>query len=385
MKNISILGSTGSIGKSTLEVVRRSRQFRIIGLSAKSNIALLLEQVKEFNPQTVAVWDRDSADRLKKMAPKGLRIVTGMEGLCETAACRKNDLVVSSLVGSVGLIPTLAAIDAGIDIALANKEVLVMAGAIVMAKARAKGVKVLPVDSEHSAIFQCIGSGRKEEVRRIIITASGGPFVDLPQAKLRTVTVRETLNHPRWSMGRKVTVDSASLMNKGLEVIEAHWLFGLDLSKIDVVIHRESIIHSMVEYVDGSIIAQLSVPDMKIPIQYALTYPARAENRAHFIDFSKLKNLSFGLPDRKRFPALALAYQAAQKGGTAPAVLNAANEIAVHEFLEGKIGFLDMAVVVRSVLSKHAHRKSPTVAQILAADEWARVQAEIFCEEIVRK
>jgi len=382
VKNISILGSTGSIGRSTLEVVRQSKQFKVVGLSAKSNIALLIEQIKEYHPKIVAVWDEVSADYLKKRIPRGTRIVSGMDGLCEMAASKKNDVVVSSLVGSVGLIPTLEAINAGTDIALANKEVLVMAGELVMAAARRKKVRILPVDSEHSAIFQCLDGAEKGEIRRIIITASGGPFVDLPLEKLRTATVKETLNHPRWSMGRKVTVDSASLMNKGLEVIEAHWLFGADLAQIDVVIHRESIIHSMVEYIDGSVIAQLSVPDMKIPIQYALTYPARAQNRAHYLDFAKLKTLSFGMPDTARFPALALAYKAARIGGTAPAVLNAANEIAVREFLAGKIGFLDMAVIVKSVLAKHAAGKDPSVADILAADEWARVQAEIFCEEI---
>lgn len=382
MKNISILGSTGSIGRSTLEVVRQSTQFKVIGLSAKSNITLLIDQIREFRPRIVAVWDQISADYLKKRIPRGIRIVSGMDGLCAMASSPKNDLVVSSLVGSVGLIPTLEAIKAGIDIALANKEVLVMAGALVMAAARKKKVRILPVDSEHSAIFQCLDGADKGEIKRIIITASGGPFVDLPLEKLRAATVKETLNHPRWSMGRKVTVDSASLMNKGLEVIEAHWLFGVDLSQIDVVIHRESIIHSMVEFIDGSIIAQLSVPDMKIPIQYALTYPARARNRSSYIDFAQLKKLSFELPDTGRFPALDLACKAARLGGTAPAALNAANEIAVREFLAGKIGFLDMAVIVKSVLAKHANKKNPSIADILAADEWARVQAEIFCEEI---
>ncbi|MDP8262665.1 MAG: 1-deoxy-D-xylulose-5-phosphate reductoisomerase [Candidatus Ancaeobacter aquaticus] len=380
MKYISILGSTGSIGQSTLEVIRKTPGFKVVGLAAKSAVDELARQIDEFSPEIVAVWDESSAELLKEKVAGNVHVVSGLKGLCEVAAHKNNTMVVSAVVGSAGLVPTLKAVEQGIDIALANKEVLVIAGELVMNAAKLSGARILPVDSEHSAIFQCLDGVDPNTIRRIIITASGGPFLHTSREKLQTVTLDEVLDHPKWAMGKKVTIDSAGLINKGLEVIEALWLFGIDIDKIEVVIHKESIIHSMVEYIDGSVLAQLSVPDMKIPIQYALTYPGRENNIAQYLDFTQLKTLSFDEPDTERFPGLKLAYKAARGGGTLPAVFNAANEVAVSKFIDGQIGFMDIPYIVEGVMNAHEVIPCTSVDVVLEVDAWARKQAHAYIE-----
>jgi len=379
MKRISILGSTGSIGTSTLDVIAaHPAEFEITALAAGRNVALLKTQVDRFRPRLAVVADPLSADQLKRLIENGRQteILFGPEGYREAAAVSGTDMVVSAMVGAAGLLPTLAAIEAGRDIALANKETLVMAGGLVLRKAVERGVRIIPVDSEHSAIFQCLQGNRREDVRRIILTASGGPFLNASKETLMAVTPAQALQHPNWTMGKKITVDSATMMNKGLEVIEALWLFDVPLSAVQVLIHPRSIVHSLVEYRDGSMIAQLGVPDMRTPISYALSFPRRLEPTAPLLDLTRVGALEFREPDRERFPCLDLAYRAARAGGTLPAVLNAANEIAVAAFIDGMIPFMGIYDLTEQVLSRHNVLDEPAIDDIMAADRWAREEAE---------
>jgi len=374
-RKIVVLGSTGSIGINTLRVITRLKnRFQIVALAAKENINLLEKQIRKFHPEAIALANKKSAQELRGRF-KNMKILDGEEGLIEIARLKEADLVVSAIVGASGLIPTLEAIRAGKRVALANKEALVMAGEIIMNEAHKKGVKILPIDSEHSAIFQCLKGEKGRKISRIILTASGGPFLKFSFSRLKSVTPQEALRHPTWEMGKKITIDSATLMNKGLEVIEAHHLFGIDIDRIEVVIHKEAIVHSLVEFVDGTILAHLGVPDMRLPIQYALTYPERLPNPLKRLDLSKIKSLTFQKPDTRRFPCLKLAYEAARIGGTAPAVLNATNEIAVSLFLKRKIGFIEIPEMIEKVLHRHKPIKNPTLSEILKADAWARKEA----------
>ncbi len=382
MKILSLLGSTGSIGTNTLRVTASfPGAFRIAGLSGNRNIALLADQVVQVQPDIVSCGDRNGSRTLQSILrqrgyPIGkTRFVYGVEGNIEVSCNPESTMVLSAITGAAGLLPTYRALEAGKSIALANKETLVMAGQLMMRMAREKGVEILPVDSEHNAIHQCLRGGRQKEVRRLILTASGGPFRNTPRERLRHVTREEALNHPTWQMGRKITIDSATLMNKGLEVIEASWLFGMKPEEVDVVVHPQSIIHSMVEFVDGSVLAQLGLTDMRIPIQYALTYPERWESPLPALDFHKLSLLEFHSPDLEKFRCLNLAYRAIQAGGTAPAVLNAANEIVVEAFLNDGMAFHDIPVVIESVLGSHSPEDAGTLESILKADAWARAQA----------
>jgi len=374
-KNISILGSTGSIGVQTIEVAR-NLGLRVLGLTANRNIDLLEKQAREFKPRIVAVMDEDLAAELSRRL-KGLdtEVCSGLDGMSRAATIDEVDTVVVSVVGTAGLIPTLRAIRKGKKIALANKETLVAAGSIVMAEAQKYNAEIIPVDSEHSAIFQCLtGSGR--EVSKIILTASGGPFRGRKKEDLEDVTFAEALKHPNWKMGSKISIDSSTLMNKGLEVIEAKWLFGLSLDQIQVVIHPQSIIHSAVEYIDGSIIAQLSSTDMRLPIQFAFTYPERVNNNYPKLNFFEIGRLTFERPDYDTFSCLRLAFDAAKIGGTMPAVMNAANEVAVSLFMEERIRFLDIPGLIEEVMEKHTVNTDPTLDDILKADSWAREMAE---------
>jgi len=377
MKRISILGSTGSIGVSTLDVISaHPGEFTITALAGGRNIALLKQQIERFRPRLVAVIDEVHARDLRTLLGATIPgILSGPEGYREAAAVEGTDMVVSAMVGAAGLLPTLDAIAAGRDIALANKETLVMAGGIVLNNAAQKGVTIIPVDSEHSAIFQCLQGHHREDLRRIILTASGGPFLHASAEELAEVTPAQALRHPNWVMGKKITIDSATMMNKGLEVIEASWLFDLPVSKIDVLIHPQSIIHSLVEYRDGSVIAQLGVPDMRVPIAYALSYPRRMIRNEAGLDLVNVGALTFFKPDPVRFPALRLAYAAAETGGTAPTVLNAANEVAVTAFIDEEIGFNGISQLVDEVLSRHRVRVEPRIEEILAADRRTREEA----------
>lgn len=375
-KNIVILGSTGSIGESALRVVAAfPDRFRIIGLAAQTKVERLLEQARLFSVARVAVADHEAARRAKQLAPTGLTVLGGPEGLEELSAQADADIVLVAVVGMAGLSPVLAALRQGTDVALATKEVLVAAGQKVIAASRASGALILPVDSEHSAIFQCLGGRDADRVRRLMLTASGGPFMHNPHLDLEKVTVAEALKHPRWNMGRKVTVDSATMMNKGLEIIEAHWLFGMPLDRIEVVIHPESIVHSMVEFQDGNVLAQLSVSDMRFAIQLALTWPERPDGGLPALDLARLGTLHFSAPDDTRFPCLRLARAAAQAGGTMPVILNAANEVAVQEFLNGKLSFPGIWRTVEKVLGRHTMLADPDLPDIMAADHWARAEA----------
>lgn len=374
-QRIALLGSTGSIGKNTLAVVREHPdQFEVVGLAAGSNVQEMVRQIREFSPRIVSMASPEAAEQVRREAGPGVRVVCGEEGVLEVATHPGASIVVSAIVGSRGLRPTLAAIRAGKTIGLANKETLVMAGSIVMREAEKAGVSILPVDSEHSAIFQCLNGERPADVRRIILTASGGAFRDLPREALGSVTREQALTHPNWSMGAKVTIDSATMMNKGLEVIEARWLFDMPYDRIDVVIHPESIIHSMVEFRDGAVMAQLGTPDMRVPIQYALSYPERLPLPARPLDLISLGALHFRPADFSRYPCLRMAYEAGRAGGTMPAVLNAANEVAVGLFLEGRIGFTDIPRLVGAVMEEHEPQAAELPA-ILAADAWAREAA----------
>lgn len=381
-KRIAILGSTGSIGVQTLEVAAAlPEQFEVVALAAGSNDQLLARQIKLFHPKLAVLHEQRAAARLKAAMGRCCEIMSGDEGLIAAASYPEVDIVVTSLVGTVGLMPTLAAIRAGKDIALANKETLVAAGSLVLKEVSRHGVRLLPVDSEHSAIFQCLQGINREELSRIILTASGGPFRGYSREQLKTVTREAVLRHPNWVMGNKITVDSATLMNKGLEVIEAKWLFGLSWDQIGVIVHPQSIVHSMIETVDGSVVAQMGLPDMRLPIQYALTFPRRCVNQFPRLDFIKMGTLVFEPPARDVFSALDLAYHAGRLGGTAPAVLNAANEQAVSLFLAGSISFLRIVDLVRRVLEKHELVHADDIDAILAADCWARHEVQRIYHE----
>lgn len=375
MKKLSILGSTGSIGVSTLEIVAaHPDRFEVVAITAGNNIDLLARQIATFRPRLVAVLNSELAGRLKTLLPGGCQpeILSGVEGLIAAATHADAEMVVAAIVGAAGLVPTMAAIHAGKDLALANKETLVTAGHLVMEAVAARGVKLYPVDSEHSAVFQSIEGHRGEDIEKIILTASGGPFLNTPVAKLAEVTVADALNHPNWSMGKKITIDSASMMNKGLEVIEARWLFDVPPEKIDVNIHPQSIIHSMVEYVDGCVIAQLGTPDMKAPIAYALSYPERVTTGVKPLDLTAFSGLTFFRPDLEKFRCLRLAYQAMAAGESMPAVMNAANEIAVEFFLDGRIRFLDISAVIERTMQLHQPHSLGTIEEVLGVDRWAR-------------
>ena len=376
MKNIVVLGSTGSIGKNTLEVARNLKdKFRVIGLSSNSRWELLSEQIEEFKPRYVALNNSQLAGKIKSSFPDNqVKILTGNNCLEEIVLHEEVDVVVSAVVGAVGLPAAIATVQQGKTLALANKESLVMAGHIVMSLAKKN--QILPVDSEHSAIFQSLQSGKRSEIKRVIITASGGPFYDWPADKLPDVSPAQALKHPTWQMGQKITIDSATLMNKALEIIEARWLFDLNVEQIDVVIHPQSIIHSMVEFCDGSVIAQMGMPDMKVPIQYALTYPERMSLSVQPLNLSSIGSLTFKKPDMEKFPALRLGYQAAREGGTMGATLNAANEVAVQAFLNGQIKFTEIASSVEKVINNHHYIKNPCLEDILSADAWARQETK---------
>jgi 1-deoxy-D-xylulose-5-phosphate reductoisomerase len=372
--NVAVLGSTGSIGRSTLEVVEASGgRLAVIALSAFANVDLLLEQARRLRPRWVVAADPATARSLDRSAlPPECELLAGPEALAFVAAQPEVDVVLTAIVGSAGLPATWAALEAGKTVALANKETLVMAGGLATRLAAERGAKILPVDSEHSAVFQALQAGRREEVRRVVLTASGGPFRNYTLEQLSGVTIAEALAHPTWTMGRKITIDSATMMNKALEIIEARWLFDLRSDQIGVMVHPQSVVHSMVEYVDGSVVAQLSPPDMKLPIQYALTYPDRVEGPAARFDWTKAHKLEFYPPDFDRFPALELGLEAARAGGTVGCVLNAANEAAVAQFLAGEIRFIDIVPACRSVVDHHTFEPNPTTARLIELDRWAR-------------
>ena len=369
MKKIAILGSTGSIGTQTLDVVRANDDLEIVGLSAGNNIDKLEEQIREFHPRLAAVWNEDAArDLAVRVQDLDVKIVSSMDGLLELARMEEADILVTAIVGMIGIRPTMEAIRAGKDIALANKETLVTAGHLIMPLARKMNVQILPVDSEHSAVFQAIHGEKKEQIHKLLITASGGPFRGRKTAELRKVTLEDTLKHPNWVMGQKITVDSATLVNKGLEVMEARWLFDVDLDHIQVVVQPQSIIHSMVEFEDGAVIAQLGTPDMRLPIQYALCYPDRRYLAGDRLDFRTLKQITFEEPDMETFQGLPMAIEAARKGGSMPTVFNAANELAVKKFLQRKIGFLDIYDIIGQSMERHKKTESPDLDEILAVE-----------------
>ncbi|MEC4676495.1 MAG: 1-deoxy-D-xylulose-5-phosphate reductoisomerase [Nitrospirota bacterium] len=382
MKRLSILGSTGSIGQNTLDVVsRRREEFSVVALVAGRNIALLEKQINAFNPEIVAVADKDTADSLSKRI-NGTEILSGADGVNHVASYKNADFVVSAISGAAGLIPTLSAVRAGKNIGLANKESLVMAGAIVREEAQKSGSMIIPVDSEHCAVFQCLEGRRKGDVKKIILTASGGPFVDRSSAELRNITAKDALKHPNWSMGKKISIDSATLMNKGLEVIEACWLFDMSAENIDVLIHPQSIVHSMVEFKDSSCLAQMSVPDMRGPIAYALSYPEMPDAPIPGLELDRIGSLTFRKPDLEKFPCLSYAYEAFSAGGTMPCVLNASNEVAVHAFLAGGIGFNDIHVIIRKTINSHDIIPEPSLDDILETDGWARNKAKKYLKEL---
>lgn len=379
MKGLAVLGSTGSIGTQVLSLVEAfPHDFRVASIAARKNLELIVEQVHRFSPRLVAVEKEEGAEELRqRLGGLDLEIHWGHDGMVRVATIPDAEIVVSAMVGAAGLIPTMAAIEARKTVALANKEVLVIGGELIMESARERGVQILPIDSEHSAVFQCLSGHRKEEIKRIILTASGGPFWDLPVERFGEITPEEALYHPTWSMGPKITVDSATLMNKGLEVIEAKWLFGLDVSQIDVVIHPQSIVHSLVELIDGSIFALLSITDMRLPILYALSYPERKRNFLPSLDLCQVSPLTFEPVNRDKFPCLDLAYWAAKEGGTLPVVLNAANEVAVALFLNKEIGFRDIPILVRNAMVAHRGEKLDSISQALEVDREVREGLEL--------
>lgn len=369
MKKIAILGSTGSIGTQTLEVVRANGDIQVLGISAGRNIKKLEEQAREFCPRLVAVWEEDAARELRvKLQDTDVKVVSGMEGLLELASMEETEILVTAIVGMLGIRPTIEAIRAGKDIALANKETLVTAGHLIMPMAEKYGVRILPVDSEHSAVFQCLNGERREEIHKLLITASGGPFRGRKRKDLEQVTLADTLKHPNWVMGQKITVDSATLVNKGLEVMEAKWLFDVELDRIQVVVQPQSVIHSMVEFKDGGIMAQLGTPDMRLPIQYALYYPERRYLDGERLDFAKLGQITFEEPDMETFLGLPMAIQAAWEGGSMPTVFNAANELAVKKFLHEEIRFLDIYDIIGQSMGRHKKTESPDLDEILAVE-----------------
>jgi len=372
MKRIAVLGSTGSIGRNALSVISHLPGYEVASLAARTNARLLARQASEFRAEVVAIADDTQVPFLRSDLPAGVRVLGGPEGVEEAAGLPEVDLTLVAISGASGLPATIAALRAGKPVALANKESMVMAGAMVTALARKRGVALLPVDSEHSAIFQAMAAGKASEVKKVIITASGGPFRDARPEELAVVTPERALRHPTWSMGKKITIDSATMMNKALEIVEARWLFGLDVSQISVVIHPQSIIHSMVVFCDGSVIAQAGLPDMRVPIQYALTYPDRLAGLVSEPELPRVGRLDFAEPDSGKFPAIELGYRAARQGGTLGAVLNAANEVAVEEFLHGRISFPEISQKVAKVMGLHTAVESPGLGEILEADRWAR-------------
>ncbi len=370
MKKIGILGSTGSIGTQTLEVVRENKDIEVTALAAGSNIRLLEEQIREFAPRIAAVWDEKKAKELKeRVKDLPVKIVSGMDGLIQVSAFEEMEILVTAIVGMIGIRPTMEGIKAGKDIALANKETLVTAGHLIMPLAKENGVSILPVDSEHSAIFQSLQGGQQKAVKKILLTASGGPFRGKKREELADIQVEDALKHPNWEMGRKITIDSSTMVNKGLEVIEAKWLFDVDVSQIQVVVQPQSVIHSMVEYEDGAVIAQLGTPDMKLPIQYALYYPERRYLPGERLDFWNLGKLDFEKPDTDTFYGLALAYEAGRRGGSLPTVFNAANERAVQLFLERKIGYLEIPKIIKECMERHKNVEQPSLEEILDTEE----------------
>lgn len=370
MKKAAILGSTGSIGTQTLEIARTNKDIKITALAAGSNIALLEEQIREFRPKLAAVWDEEKAAQLKdRVRDLDVKVVSGMDGLLEAASEPESDILVTAIVGMIGILPTIEAIKAGKDIALANKETLVTAGHIIMPLAREKGVSILPVDSEHSAIFQSLQGGQEKSLHKILLTASGGPFRGRKREELTDIQVEDALKHPNWAMGRKITIDSSTMVNKGLEVIEAKWLFGVSVDQIQVVVQPQSIIHSMVEYEDGAVIAQLGTPDMKLPIQYALYYPERRYLPGDRLDFTTLSQITFEQPDMDTFYGLKLAYEAGRTGGSLPTVFNAANERAVALFLDRRIGYLQIPEIIQACMEAHRNIAVPTAEEILKTEQ----------------
>ncbi|HET6370048.1 MAG TPA: 1-deoxy-D-xylulose-5-phosphate reductoisomerase [Nitrospiria bacterium] len=384
MKKVVVLGSTGSIGVNTLDVISRfPERFSVVGLTAAKSADKLEEQVRRFSPKVVSLTDEEAAASLrKKLRSTKVEVLSGVEGAVRVASHPEGDVVVSGIVGAAGLLPTLAAVRAGRTVALANKETLVVAGELVCAEACRFHSKILPVDSEHSAIFQALEGQRRRDVKRIILTASGGPLFKMPISQKKAITPEEAVRHPTWKMGEKISIDSATLMNKGLEIIEARWLFGLTPEKIDVIIHRQSIVHSMVEFIDRSVIAQLGIPDMRCPISYALSYPERVELPLPSLDLERVGTLTFEKPDPKEFPALTVAYESLKAGGTTPAVLNAANEEGVYAFLRKEIGFLEMMTVVQKTLDAHVPSSPHSLDDFVLADQWARDKAKEVIKEL---
>ena len=382
MKKIGILGSTGSIGTQTLEIVRANKELQVLALAAGSNVELMERQIREFKPSIAAMWSQQAAEDLKRrVSDLNIKIVSGMEGLLEIATMESIEILVTALVGMIGIRPTIAAIESGKDIALANKETLVTAGHIIMPLAKKKNVSILPVDSEHSAIFQSLNGEKKEQIEKILLTASGGPFRGKKKEELKNIQVEDALKHPNWSMGRKITIDSSTLVNKGLEVIEAKWLFDVELEKIQVVVHPQSIIHSMVQFRDGGIMAQLGTPDMKLPIQYALFYPDRMPMDGKRVDFYELANMTFEKPDVENFEGLELAYKSAKIGGSMPTIYNAANEKAVSLFLEKKIPYLGIVDLIRETMEHHKVIDNPNLEEILRTEQ----EAYEYINEIIGK
>ncbi len=386
MKQIVILGSTGSIGTNTLDIVEKfPAQFRVIGLTAGHNDEKLEAQIRQFRPQLVALANETAASKLRERCKDvDVEILSGMEGLTQVAELPQADLVISSIVGGAGLVPTLAAIRARKNVALANKEPMVMAGQLMQAEARRHGTLIFPVDSEHSAIFQSLEGHRREDVKRLILTASGGPLRKLSRDEMQEVKPEQALKHPNWKMGAKITIDSATLMNKGLEVVEARWLFDIDTSRIDVLVHAESIVHSLVEYHDGSVIAQLGLPDMRTPISYAMQYPGRIPLDLPSLDLAKIGTLTFEQPDHDRFPCLGMGYEALRVGGTMPSVLNAANEVAVAAYLQEGVRFPDIAEIIGSTMDAHSARPLDSIGDALEADRWAREKASSLVHSLAR-
>ena len=377
MKKIAILGSTGSIGTQTLEVVRANKDIEVVGMAAGNNISLLEEQIREFSPKTVAVWSEDKARELRvRISDLPVKVVAGMEGLIEIATIPETEILVTAIVGMIGIRPTIAGIEAGKNIALANKETLVTAGHIIMPLAKKHGVSILPVDSEHSAIFQSLQGNEKNAIHKILLTASGGPFRNRKKEELEHIQVEDALKHPNWEMGRKITIDSSTLVNKGLEVIEAKWLFDVKMEQIEVVVQPQSIIHSMVEYVDGAVIAELGTPDMKLPIQYALYYPERRYLPGDRLDFKKLSQITFEEPDMETFYGLRLAYEAGRAGGSLPTVFNAANELAVSKFLNREIRYLEIPEIIGKCMRNHKNIMNPSVEEILETEQEVYKQIE---------
>ena len=377
MKKIAILGSTGSIGTQTLEVVRANKDIEVLGLAAGNNIVLLEEQVREFRPKLVGVWSEENARLLReKLRDLDVKVVSGMEGLIEVSTMKETEIMVTAIVGMIGIRPTIAAIQAGKDIALANKETLVTAGHIIMPLAKEHQVSILPVDSEHSAIFQSLQGNPGKSLHKVLLTASGGPFRGRTREELKSIQVEDALKHPNWEMGRKITIDSSTLVNKGLEVMEAKWLFDVRFDQIEVIVHPQSVIHSMVEYEDGAIIAELGTPDMKLPIQYALYYPERRFLAGERVDFAKLSQLTFEKPDLETFYGLRLAFQAGEAGGTMPTVFNAANELAVSKFLERKIAYLQIPEIIEACMCNHKNILNPSVDEILDTEQMVYEQIE---------